>query len=109
MTRAATLWLLASIPTFLLGSSLLRVYVGSGRLWLVAAALVVFSAGNLMMIGVMRGSGLGPAIAASAVTQLLSAALIGIVIFGERPPLAQLAGMALGIAAIGLILWPAAR
>jgi drug/metabolite transporter (DMT)-like permease len=40
------------------------------------------------------------------VLQLVLAATVGVVLFGERPGLLQSAGLMLGVVAVALIVWP---
>ena len=59
--------------------------------------------GNACMVQVMRANGLGIALSLSLVFQLIAITLLALVVFGERPTAMQLAGMALGVIAVGLI------
>ena len=56
----------------------------------------------------MREGGLGLAISLSAITQLLLINVIAFLFFGERLSGTQLAGVALGIFSMGLMLMPSA-
>ena len=58
------------------------------------------------MVQVMRANGLGIAIALSLIFQLIAITGVAFVFFGERPSGLQLAGLVLGIIAIGMIVWP---
>ena len=62
-------------------------------------------AGAYGNIGYM-GPGLALAISISSVSQLVLISAVAVFWFGERPTPRQLAGMALGIAAVVLIAWP---
>jgi glucose uptake protein len=73
------------------------------------AAQALFCLGNTLMVQVMRGNGLGVAIALSVVFQLVAITAMAVVVFGERPSPLQLAGMALGIVAVLMIAWPEAK
>ena len=59
-----------------------------------------------MMLKLMREGGLGIAISLSAITQLLLINVIAFLFFGERLSSTQLAGVGLGILAMGLMLLP---
>lgn len=100
-------WLGAALATFLAGSACLRGYVDNRQIPVLIGGLALYTIGNLIMVRLMRESGMAVAMSLSAVVQLLMATLIAVVIFGERPSATQFAGVALGAVAIGLILWPA--
>ena len=109
MSSAGIFWLLATIPVFLAAASLSRLYVANGAVWALAVMLVLYGLGNLMMVRLMRESGLGLAISASSVAQLILINLVAFLAFGERLPPMQMAGMALGTVGLVLMMWPAAR
>ncbi len=106
MTVGSYLWLGTAMMVFLSASAALRRYVDLPALWLILVALALYSLGNLMMVRLMRESGMGVAISVSAVLQLLMANFVAIAVFGERPSATQLAGIALGVVAVLLILSP---
>ena len=106
MSGGSLLWLAAATGAFLLAAALLRSYVDTARLPLVLAALVLYTAGNLMMVRLMRDGGMAVAISVSAVLQLLLANVVAFGVFGERPSPTQAAGIGLGVVAVALILWP---
>lgn len=94
------------MAVYLTASTLLRAYVGTSRLSWLLLALVLYTIGNLIMVRLMRESGMAIAISISAVLQLVLAAAVGIAVFGERPGTLQAAGLALGVVAVALIAWP---
>ncbi|MBF9035640.1 hypothetical protein HKCCE2091_15435 [Rhodobacterales bacterium HKCCE2091] len=96
-----------AMAIFLSASAFLRSYVATPKLWLVIVALLLYSLGNIIMVRLMRETGMAVAISLSAVLQLLFASLVGIVAFGERPGALQAAGLMLGVVAVALIVWPA--
>jgi glucose uptake protein len=106
MTAGSYLWLGTAMTIFLVASSTLRRYVDAPAVWLLILALLLYSAGNLMMVRIMREGGLAVAISVSAVLQLLMATAVAVIVFGERPTPAQAAGIALGAVAVLLILSP---
>lgn len=61
------------------------------------------------MVRLMREGGMAVAISVSAVLQLVLANVAAFGLFGERPSGVQAAGIALGLVATVLILWPAAE
>ncbi len=103
---ATYLWLLASTLVFMAANAALKVYAGSGGLWVLLGALALFCLGNFLMVQVMRGEGLGVAIVMSAIFQMVAITLMAAVAFGERLAPLQWAGLALGIIAVAMIAWP---
>ncbi|NDU99716.1 hypothetical protein [Pseudoroseicyclus tamaricis] len=99
-------WLGGAMVVFLAASSLLRASLGKPGWLLIACALALYTLGNLMMLRLMRESGMAVAISISAVLQLLLANAVAFVWFGERPAPMQMAGIALGVAAVALIVLP---
>ena len=106
MAPGSILWLLAAMAVFVTANSTLRAYAGSSHLPTLLGALLLFSVGNVMMVRLMRESGLALAISVSSVLQLLLISLVAFAWFGERPTGLQMAGMALGVVAVVLIAWP---
>ena len=106
MAPASILWLLAAMLVFVLANSVLRTYAASSYLPTLLGALLLFSLGNVMMVRLMRESGLAIAISISSVLQLVLISLVAVLWFGERPTGMQLAGMGLGVVAVVLIAWP---
>lgn len=106
MSGSFLTWLGAAMAIFLAASTALRAYVSHERIGLVVLALILYSLGNLVMVRLMREGGMAVAVSVSAVLQLVFANAVAIAVFGERPPLQQVAGIALGVVAIGLILFP---
>lgn len=100
------LWLSGAMAAFVLANSVLRAYAASGAWPTLALALFCFLVGNLMMVRLMRESGLALAVSISSVVQLVALALIGVLWFGERLTGVQTAGVALGIVAVAMIAWP---
>ena len=106
MTGGAILWLAGATAIFLCAASALRAYVDAGHIWLMALSLALYGAGNILMVRVMRESGLAVAISVSAVLQLVLATMVAFVFFAERPTGQQWSGIALGVVAVALICWP---
>lgn len=100
------LWLCGAMAVFITANSVLKTYAGSGSLPTLIGALVLFCVGNLMMVRLMRESGLGVTIAISSIVQLVLIGVVAFVVFGERPTGMQIAGMVLGLVAVALIAWP---
>jgi small multidrug resistance pump len=106
MSPASLLWLAMAMGVFVLANSVLRGYAASSHLPTLVGALLLFSLGNVMMVRLMRESGLALAISVSSVVQLVLISLVAVLWFGERPSPRQIAGMALGVVAVVLIAWP---
>jgi small multidrug resistance pump len=106
MSPSSLLWLAGAMAVFVLANSVLRSYSASTHVPTLLGALLLFTLGNLMMVRLMRESGLALAISISSVAQLVLISLVAFLWFGERPTPRQLAGMALGVVAVVLIAWP---
>ena len=109
MSAALLGWLVASTAVFVAANGVLKTYAQGGGIWALIGALALFCLGNTLMVQVMRGNGLGVAIALSVVFQLVAITAMALVVFGEKPSGLQLAGMALGVVAVLMIAWPEAR
>jgi glucose uptake protein len=106
MSGALMVWLGGAMAAFVAANAVLRVYAGSGQWPTLAAALGFFLVGNLMMVRLMRESGLALAVSISSVVQLVLLTLIGVWWFGEKMSVLQASGVVLGIVAVALIAWP---
>ncbi|THV21368.1 hypothetical protein [Peteryoungia ipomoeae] len=107
MNPSFLLWLSAAMATFLGAATVSRAYVDNGKLWVLAASLALYCIGNLMMVKLMREGGLGLAISASAIAQLVLINVIAFFLFGERLSMVQSIGVALGVVSMALMLYPA--
>jgi small multidrug resistance pump len=107
MTGGMMLWLGAAMAVFLSAASALRAYVDRSEMWLIVLALCLYCVGNLMMVRLMQASGMAVAISVSAVLQLVLSTLVAVAFFAERPTPLQWGGIALGVVAVALIVWPA--
>ena len=106
MNAAFLLWLCGAMATFLAAATASRAYIASSNILLLLLSLVLYCAGNLMMVKLMREGGLGLAISVSAIAQLLLINVIAFAVFGEKLTTQQLAGIGLGVAAMVLMLVP---
>ncbi|EHS49938.1 protein of unknown function DUF6 transmembrane [Rhizobium sp. PDO1-076] len=107
MNPVFLIWLGAAMATFLAAATVSRAYVSNNNLWVLAASLALYCLGNLMMVKLMREGGLGMAISASAIAQLVLINVIAFFLFGERLSAIQMAGVALGVVSMALMLYPA--
>lgn len=103
---ATFLWLAASTAVFMAANAVLKLHASGGGYGLLAGALLLFCIGNTLMVQVMRGEGLGVAIALSVIFQMVAIAIMAAVLFGERLSPQQWGGIALGVVAVALIAWP---
>ena len=106
MKLSFVLWLFGATFVFIGAASSSRVYVGTTNILYLLLSLALYVVGNLMMQKLMREGGLGLAISLSAITQLLLINVIAFLFFGERLSHTQLAGVCLGVLAMGLMLLP---
>jgi small multidrug resistance pump len=91
---------------FMAAASASRAYVSNNNWLWVVLSMCLYVAGNLVMIRVMREGGLGLAISLSAIVQLLMVNVVAFLFFGERLSNLQLVGLALGLVAMVLMMWP---
>jgi glucose uptake protein len=98
--------LAVAILIFLVAASVSRVYATDGRLFIVVIAMTLYVIGNLMMVRIMREAGLGIAISIATIAQLILINVVAYIFFQERPAPLQLAGIALGVISMALIMLP---
>ncbi|MCJ8055224.1 hypothetical protein GB928_010655 [Shinella curvata] len=106
MKLSFMLWLFGATAVFIGAATSSRAYIGTTNILYLLLSMALYIVGNLMMLKLMREGGLGLAISLSAITQLLLVNVIAFFFFGERLSQTQLAGVALGILAMGLMLMP---
>ncbi|WFR94342.1 hypothetical protein [Rhizobium tumorigenes] len=106
MNGTFLLWLGGAMVIFLGGATASRAYIATSNVLILVLSLGLYCVGNLMMVRLMREGGLGLAISASAIVQLVMVNIIAFVVFGERLSLAQMAGVGLGVVSMALMLLP---
>ena len=106
MKLSFMLWLFGATAVFIGAATSSRAYIGTTNILYLLLSMALYIVGNLMMLKLMREGGLGLAISLSAITQLLLVNVIAFFFFGERLSHTQLAGVGLGILAMGLMLLP---
>jgi small multidrug resistance pump len=106
MNGVVLAYLAGSTAVFMAANATLKTYAQKGGPWVLVGALALFCLGNYLMVRVMRENGLGLAIALSLIFQLIAITAMAFVWFGERPSPLQMAGLALGVVAVGMIIWP---
>lgn len=103
MTFSGLVHLTVSTVIFLMAASAAKAWTlapGHGRLALV---LLLYSAGNLVMLRLIRDFGMGVALSLSAVIQLCAVNLVAFAWFGERVGGLQAIGIGVAILAVALI------
>jgi glucose uptake protein len=100
------LWISVSAVIFVSAATASRFYVSTSNVLWVVLSLSLYIVGNLIMIRLMREGGLGLAISISAIAQLVLANLVAFGFFGERISAVQMGGIALGLVAMTLMMWP---
>ena len=106
MNGVVLAYLAGSTAVFMAANATLKTYAQKGGPWVLVGALALFCLGNYLMVRVMRENGLGLAIALSLIFQLIAITAMAFFYFGERPSPQQAAGLALGVVAITMIVWP---
>ena len=100
------LWISVSAVIFVSAATASRLYVSTSNVLWVLLSLTLYIVGNLIMIRLMREGGLGIAISISSIAQLVLANLIAFGFFGEKLSPIQMGGIALGLVAVTLMMWP---
>ncbi len=78
------LWLTGAMAIFIGGATASRAYIANNNILVLILALCLYCVGNLMMVRLMREGGLGLAISASAIAQLVVVNIVAFIVFGER-------------------------
>ncbi len=103
-----TLWwlnLAGSSVGFTLGSLLLKRFADTGGWTMLSLSFAIFAVSNLLFAHVLR-SGLGQGVVASSMMQIVLMAVLGVLVFGEKLSVPQIAGVAMAVMSIFLILGP---
>jgi hypothetical protein len=94
---------------FLLAATVAKQWAIAPHMGKIVLALALYSAGNLVMLKLVRDFGMATAFSLSAVIQLVAVNLIALVYYGERLGLVQGGGVVLAVIAVAMItLGPAA-
>jgi|EndMetStandDraft_4_1072995.scaffolds.fasta_scaffold552477_2 small multidrug resistance pump len=100
------LMLAVTSAIFMAAASASRAYITNSNVLWVVLSMCLYVTGNLLMLRLMRDGGLGLAISISAISQLVLVNLIAFGFFGEKLSPVQMGGVALGLVAMVLMLWP---
>ncbi|HTN62354.1 MAG TPA: hypothetical protein VL147_12515 [Devosia sp.] len=104
MTLLTTLLIGASTAVFVIAASAAKAYTTSpGWEWL-AATLVLYTIGNLIMLRLIGALGMGVALSLSAVVQLVAVNLVAVLLFGEKLSSSQAAGVLAAILTVGIFV-----
>ena len=109
MSLIGLLQLAAATVVFLLAATVAKQWAIAPHFGKVVLALALYSAGNLIMLKLVREFGMASAFSLSAIIQLVAVNLIALLYFGERLGAMQSAGVMLAVIAVAMItLGPAA-
>ncbi len=92
-----------STVIFLLAATVAKSWALAPGIGKLVLTLLLYSAGNLVMLRLVREFGMASAFSLSAVIQLVAVNVIALTWFGERLSVMQGSGIALAILAVGLI------
>jgi multidrug transporter EmrE-like cation transporter len=112
VTAPGLLYLGASTVIFLLAGTAAKGWAVTPTHWRLALVLALYTAGNLIMLRLIRDYGMGIALSLSAVFQLVAVNIVAFFWFGERVNMLQGIGILTAIVAVALITlgpWLSAR
>ena len=92
-----------STVIFLLAATAAKTWALAPSNWRLVLVLALYTAGNLIMLRLIRDFGLGVALSLSAVIQLVAVNVVAFAWFGERIGTLQGIGIVIAIAAVALI------
>ena len=97
------LWLGIATVIFLLAATVAKHWAIAPHIGKIVLALALYSAGNLIMLKLVRDFGMASAFSLSAIIQLVAVNLIALIYFGERLGMVQGAGVLLAVVAVAMI------
>ena len=103
MSLSGFLQLALSTVIFLLAATMAKSWALAPGIGKLVLTLLLYSAGNLIMLRLVREFGMASAFSLSAVIQLVAVNVIALAWFNERLSVMQGSGIALAILAVGLI------
>ena len=103
MSLSGVLQLGLSTVIFLLAATVAKSWALAPGVGKMVLTLLLYSAGNLVMLRLVRDFGMASAFSLSAVIQLAAVNVIALAWFGERLSIMQGSGIVLAIFAVGLI------
>ena len=109
MSLWGLLQLACATVIFLSAATVAKQWALAPHLGKIVLALTLYSAGNLVMLKLVRDFGMASAFSLSAIIQLVAVNLIAVVYFGERLGVVQGTGIVLAMVSAAMItLGPAA-
>lgn len=103
MKLTALLQLGLACAIFILAASGAKAWALSPSPWRIALTLALYTAGNLIMLRLVREVGMATAFSVSAVLQLVAVNAVAILVFGERVGAVEGLGLGLAVLAVALI------
>jgi multidrug transporter EmrE-like cation transporter len=103
MSLSGFLQLGASTVIFLIAATIAKHWAMAPSLGKLLLTLALYSAGNLIMLRLVREFGMASAFSLSAVIQLVAVNVIALAWFGEKLNVFQSGGLVLAVVAVALI------
>jgi glucose uptake protein GlcU len=103
MKLTALLQLAAACTIFIAAAGSAKEWALSPSTWKVLVTLALYTAGNLIMLRLIREVGMATAFSVSAVLQLIAVNAVAIVLYGEKVGVAESVGLAFAVVAVALI------
>ncbi len=103
MTLSGLLQLAASTVIYLAAAMVAKSWALNPGWAKLVLTLALYTAGNLIMLRLVRDFGMASAFSLSAVIQLVAVNVIALTWFGERLTTVQTGGVALAVIAVGMI------
>lgn len=91
---------------FVVGATTLRLFAASDHWPMLAASLVAYAVGSLLMAVLMKHAGFAVLMSVTNTVQLALIVLIGIVAFNDRLNALQFAGVGLALISVALMVLP---
>ncbi len=103
MKLTALLQLGVACAIFVVAAGSAKAWALSPSAWRIVLTLALYTAGNLLMLHLVRQVGMATAFSVSAVLQLLAVNVVAIVVYGEKLGTVQGIGLAFAVVAVALI------
>lgn len=103
MSLSGVIQLTMSTVIFLLAATLAKWWALAPSMLKLVVTLALYTAGNLIMLRLVREFGMAAAFSLSAVIQLVAVTIIAFTVFGERMTSVQTMGVGLAVLAVCMI------
>ena len=103
MSISGLLWLGLSTMIFLVAATAAKSWALAPGFGKIVLTLLLYSAGNLIMLKLIRDFGMSVSFSLSAVIQLVAVNAVALAVFGERVTNIQALGLGLAILSVALI------